>query len=192
MEVCKAYSFSDIAELIYNVEYDGKSQFHGSCPVCENGDEDGHHLYVFNPGEDKPPLLWCVKCEAPYEDLLAALDDEAFDPFINKRPTEGRHRNRKHRKKCRYVGKDGEEVVEYFDKRIVVENYDHIYKNPDGTICYLKLRKKMNDGSKEFFFHYVNEDGKEVWAKPPNAPVLYNLDRMNSASNDTISTIPMK
>ena len=47
----------------------------------------------------------------------------------------------------------------------VAEEYDHVYKNPDGTVAYWKHRVKYADGSKDFRFRYVDESGKTIFKK---------------------------
>lgn len=69
------------------------------------------------------------------------------------------------------------------EKRLI-ENYDHIYRNPDGSIAYYKTRKKFDDGSKQFSFWHHGDTGR-VNRKPDNAPNLYNLDLLEHADPST-------
>ena len=66
----------------------------------------------------------------------------------------------------------------------VAEEYDHVYKNPDGTVAYWKHRVKYADGSKDFRFRYVDESGKTIFKKPANCNNLYNLDLLERADAD--------
>ena len=66
-----------------------------------------------------------------------------------------------------------------------MEEYDHVYKNPDGTAAYCKHRVKYADGSKVFRFRYVDEHGKTVFKKPEGCNNLYNLDLLERADADT-------
>ena len=66
----------------------------------------------------------------------------------------------------------------------VTEEYDHVYKNPDGTVAYWKHRVKYADGSKDFRFRYVDESGKTIFKKPANCNNLYNLDLLERADAD--------
>ena len=67
----------------------------------------------------------------------------------------------------------------------IMEEYDHVYKNPDGTTAYCKHRVKHADGSKIFRFRYVDEHGKTVFKKPEGCNNLYNLDLLERADADT-------
>ena len=67
----------------------------------------------------------------------------------------------------------------------IMEEYDHVYKNPDGTTAYCKHRVKYADGSKVFRFRYVDGHGKTVFKKPEGCNNLYNLDLLERADADT-------
>ena len=67
----------------------------------------------------------------------------------------------------------------------VMEEYDHVYKNPDGTAAYCKHRVKYADGSKIFRFRHVDGRGKTVFKKPEGCNNLYNLDLLERADADT-------
>lgn len=66
----------------------------------------------------------------------------------------------------------------------IVEQYDHIYKNTDGTVAYCKQRTKYSNGKKKFTFHYT-ADGKKVFKKPKFCNNLYQLDQLEQADSDT-------
>ena len=67
----------------------------------------------------------------------------------------------------------------------IMEEYDHVYKNPDGTTAYCKHRVKYADGSKVFRFRHVDGHGKTVFKKPEGCNNLYNLDLLERADADT-------
>ena len=67
----------------------------------------------------------------------------------------------------------------------IMEEYDHVYKNPDGTTAYCKHRVKYADGSKIFRFRHVDGRGKTVFKKPEGCNNLYNLDLLERADADT-------
>lgn len=94
-----------------------------------------------------------------------------------------------HCKKCESKLPDVIKALGIKGKRIekptVIEEYDHEYKNPDGSIAYYKHRVKYSDGSKDFRFGYIDESGKTVFKKPDGCNNLYNLDLMERASADT-------
>ncbi len=71
------------------------------------------------------------------------------------------------------------------EKPEIMEEYDHVYKNPDGTTAYCKHRVKYADGSKVFRFRYVDGRGKTVFKKPEGCNNLYNLDLLERAAADT-------
>lgn len=66
------------------------------------------------------------------------------------------------------------------DKPMVIEEYDHIYRDTDGSFSYAKRRTKYANGKKRFMFWY-EVDGKKVYRKPPEANSLYNLDLLEKA-----------
>ena len=81
------------------------------------------------------------------------------------------------------LGLKGRKVMD--EAPTIIEEYDHEYKNPDGSVAYYKHRIKYSDGSKDFRFGYVDENDKAVFKKPDNCNNLYNLDLMEQASADT-------
>lgn len=143
----------DIKPYLVNAKTKGE-QIISACPICESEDSKGHHLYVKNT-RDKL-LCYCQKCNSDGRDIIKAF----------------RNMGAKHT--------PSESVPRVVSS--VVENYDHVYKNPDGTVAYCKQRVKYSDGSKRFSFHYSNNSGNEIWSKPKDCNVLYNLDLMQIAS----------
>ena len=71
------------------------------------------------------------------------------------------------------------------DKPAVIEEYDHIYRDTDGSFSYAKRRTKYANGKKRFTFWY-KVDGRKIYRKPPEANSLYNLDLMANAPTCTV------
>lgn len=132
-------------------------QIIASCPLCEIDDPSGHHLYIKQDGNDL--LLYCQKCNARGEDIIKAFRGMGAKHTAN-------------------------DIV---IQKTLIEDYDHEYKNPDGSLAYCKRRRKWSDGSKQFSFYYI-ENGEKVYRKPDNCNVLYNLDGLAKALEQ--ETIP--
>lgn len=175
-------TLTDVCEAVGYFEEGYDDQFHGSCPCCEADEPDGHHFY-FKADEDDESnvLMYCHRCRAEYEDLVYALEGNTSTNAHPQLPRRGYGM-----KAISHRGKDGEREVSYHQKIKPIENYDHTYYNPDGSIAYFKHRVKYEDGHKEFRFHYTDENGVIKWAKPPNAFSLYNLHLMHSADSNSI------
>lgn len=124
------------------------------CPICH----DPRHLYVTN-GNGKL-LVYCHKCNADGKEILKAFSDMGANPSNTTLPA---------------VSKKAVEP------KTILEEYDHIYKNPDGSTAYFKHRIKYTDGSKKFMFGYRDSEGKQHFNKPEGANNLYNLDLMETA-----------
>lgn len=95
-------------------------------------------------------LVYCQKCNAPGTDILREFRR------LGAKPAEP-------------------EPVDYKTAK-PVEDYRHIYRNPDGTEAYYKRRRKWADGHKVFSFAYINAEGRTVYTKPEGCNNLYNLD----------------
>lgn len=95
-------------------------------------------------------LVYCQKCNAPGADILREFRR------LGAKPAEP-------------------EPVDYKTAK-PVEDYRHIYRNPDGTEAYYKRRRKWADGHKVFSFAYINAEGRTVYTKPEGCNNLYNLD----------------
>lgn len=95
-------------------------------------------------------LVYCQKCNAPGADILREFRR------LGAKPAEP-------------------EPVDYKTAK-PVEDYRHVYRNPDGTEAYYKRRRKWADGHKVFSFAYVDENGRTVFAKPQGCNNIYNLD----------------
>ena len=67
----------------------------------------------------------------------------------------------------------------------LVENYPHVYRDPDGKEAYRKTRLKYQDGHKDFRFSHTRPDGTVVPKKPDGCNNLYNLDKLDAATPDT-------
>lgn len=95
-------------------------------------------------------LVYCQKCNAPGTDILREFRR------LGAKPAEP-------------------EPVDYKTAK-PVEDYRHVYRNPDGTEAYYKRRRKWADGHKVFSFAYINAEGRTVYTKPEGCNNLYNLD----------------
>lgn len=145
-------TYDEVLSRLQNVRKRG-SQVVARCPVCGSDD----HLYVSN--KNGILLMYCQKCNAPFEELIKAL---LKDGPPMEQPEKATKNNGK-----------------------IVEEYFHEYKNPDGSTAYYKKRIKYENGSKKFNFVYKNAEGKTIFSKPPNANNLYNLDLLKKAAPET-------
>jgi len=145
-------TYDDALSRLQNVRKRG-SQVVARCPVCGSDD----HLYVSN--KNGILLMYCQKCNAPFEELIKAL---LKDGPPMEQPEKATKNNGK-----------------------IIEEYFHEYKNPDGSTAYYKKRIKYENGSKKFNFVYKNAEGKTIFSKPPNANNLYNLDLLQKAAPET-------
>lgn len=102
-------------------------------------------------------LVYCQKCNAPGAEILKAF---------------------------RSMGAKSADID--YNSVEPVEDYRHIYRNPDGTEAYYKRRRKWANGHKVFSFAYRNPDGKAVFTKPPDCNNLYNLDLMAKHEHDVL------
>ena len=123
-----------------------------ACPLCEADNPKGKHLYIKDTEDNL--VLYCQKCRADFADIIRAFKDKGA----------------KH------------ETTDVSLPRKEVEKTVYEYKNPDGTIAYFKLRKKYDDGSKDFSAFHFDEHGKRIWRFPANCNALYNLDILETAS----------
>lgn len=127
-----------------------------ACPLCEAGNHKGHHLYIKQQGEKL--LLYCQKCNAPGQDLIKAF---------------------------KALGAKPSQRVDNMEK-ILTEDYNHEYRNPDGSLAYIKRRRKWSDGEKKFTFQWTDAEGRTQFKKPPDCNNLYNLDLMDKASPEMV------
>ena len=161
----KPVTLRDMIPYLRNVKQRNEETV-AACPVCEAGESDGHHLYVRESGGKL--LAYCQKCNAKLPEILRALDIRPeFVEEEKPQNTETKPGQIKHA------------------KPEVMEEYDHVYKNPDGTAAYCKHRVKYADGSKIFRFRHVDGRGKTVFKKPEGCNNLYNLDLLERADADT-------
>ena len=154
----KPTTLRDMLPYLRNVKQRGEETV-AACPVCEAGSSNGHHLYITE--SNGKLLAYCQRCNAKLPEILKALD---IKPKI--------------------IKEEKSEIMEEHDHMYKVEELDHAYKNPDGTVTYWKHRVKYADGSKDFRFRYVDESGKTVFKKPANCNNLYNLDLLERADAD--------
>ena len=161
----KPVTLRDMIPYLRNVKQRNEETV-AACPVCEAGESDGHHLYVRESGGKL--LAYCQKCNAKLPEILRALDIRPeFVEEEKPQNTETKPGQIKHA------------------KPEIMEEYDHVYKNPDGTTAYCKHRVKYADGSKIFRFRHVDGRGKTVFKKPEGCNNLYNLDLLERADADT-------
>lgn len=149
-------TLDDIRPYLTNAKQKG-SQIVADCPLCH---KQGH-LYV---SEKRGQLLvYCQKCNAPGVEFFREWRRLGAKP------------------------KPAEPKPEIDYARVKpVEDYYHIYTNPDGSEAYRKHRKKWADGHKNFGFEYIEANGRKRFSKPENCNNLYNLHRLESADANTI------
>ena len=117
-----------------------------------------HHLHI-DQKQDKL-LVYCQKCNAPGADILREFRR------LGAKPAEP-------------------EPVDY-KRTSPIEDYKHVYRNPDGTEAYYKRRRKWADGHKVFSFAYRAADGSTVFSKPEGCNNLYNLDLLARHEQDVL------
>lgn len=146
-------TLNDISPYMRNIKYRG-NEIISACPICESDDNKGHHLYCKN--DNNALVLYCQKCNSSGTEII---------------------------KRFRELGAKHKTLMSQEKKsKVVIEDYDHVYKKPNGDIAYYKHRKKYNDGSKQFSFRYYDEKGNVCYTKPNGCNVLYNLDLLEVAS----------
>lgn len=113
---------------------------------------DDHHLYITE--KNGKLLCFCHKCNANGADIIKAFIALGAKP-------------------SRSVADEPPKLI---------EDYAHVYKNPDGSVAYYKQRRKYSDGKKKFTFYQINTvTGEKVYKKPANCNNLYNLDLLENA-----------
>ena len=113
---------------------------------------DDHHLYIKE--ENGKLLCYCQKCNAKGPEIFKAFRRMGAKPAQQPEP----------------------------EPLKIVENYSHVYKNPDGSVAYYKQRIKYNNGKKKFTFYWINtETGEKIYSKPEGCNNLYNLNLLETA-----------
>lgn len=113
---------------------------------------DDHHLYIKE--ENGKLLCYCQKCNAKGPEIFKAFRRMGAKPAEQPEP----------------------------EPLKIVENYSHVYKNPDGSVAYYKQRIKYNNGKKKFTFYWINtETGEKIYSKPEGCNNLYNLNLLETA-----------
>lgn len=159
----KLYSLNEILSKCGKWHKRGENEWETACPVCGSD----HHLYMRE--ENGKVLAYCQHCKAKLPDVLKALDmNNGGNPVAAKAPAPADK------------GKAPKEETH----GPLVENYPHVYRDPDGKEAYRKNRQKYQDGSKDFRFNYQDEKGNTVWSKPAGCNNLYNLDRLAAADSN--------
>lgn len=105
-------------------------------------------------------LVYCQRCNAPGADILREFRR------LGAKPAET-------------------ETIDY-SRTAPVEDYLHIYRNPDGSEAYYKRRRKWADGHKVFSFAYRDANGRAVHSKPEGCNNLYNLDLLAKHEQETL------
>ena len=123
-----------------------------ACPICEAGDPKGHHLYIDTGAGDKL-VMHCQKSGADFRELMQAFRDTGAKHEV-----------------------DDERPRKEIEKKV------YEYRNPDGTVAYFKLRRKFDDGSKDFSAFHYDEHGNRKWSFPKGCNALYNLNILEDAS----------
>lgn len=145
----------DIRPYLQGVKQKGAETV-ATCPLCGKPE----HLYIKQKGATL--VMYCQKCNARGTELFKEFRRLGAKP----QPQEEKPK------------------VDY-SKITPVEDYYHIYRNPDGSEAYRKHRKKWQDGHKAFGFEYIDSDGRKRYAKPDGCNNLYNLDKMADADENT-------
>lgn len=163
----KLYSLDEILSKCENVHKRGGNQWETACPVCGSN----HHLYM-SEKEGGKVVAYCQKCGATLPKVLEALDMKAGGGYSlpAAKPLAPADKSKAPKKE---------------NHGPVVEDYTHVYMDPDGKEAYRKTRRKYQDGHKEFLFNYQDESGNTVWGKPAGCNNLYNLDKLATAAPDT-------
>lgn len=123
----------------------------GYCGTCPVCSKK-EHLYAKE--KSGKLLLYCQKCNAAFGDIIKAFDAKGASKTAADKNA--------------------------LDNKPIIEKKTYCYKNPDGSIAYQKHRKKYADGSKQFYFSYLDNNNKQIWKKPNNCNNLYNLNLLES------------
>lgn len=160
------YTFKEIVskcDVKRNIKEGEKVE--AACPVCGSD----HHLYI-TKAEDGKVLAYCQHCNAKLPDVLKALGMKpGGSPVAAKAPAPA----------------DKGKAPKEENHGPLVENYPHVYRDPDGQEAYRKTRLKYQDGCKKFNFLHTRPDGTVVHKKPDGCNNLYNLDKLDAATPDT-------
>lgn len=160
----KLYSLNEILSKCGEWHKRGENEWETACPVCGSD----HHLYMRE--ENGKVLAYCQKCGATLPKVLEALDmNNGESPVAAKAPAPA----------------DKGKAPKEENHGPVIEEYPHIYRDPDGKEAYRKNRVKFKDGSKKFRFEYQDKSGNTKPKKPDGCNNLYNLDRLAAATPDT-------
>ena len=142
----------------------GENEWETACPVCGSN----HHLYMRE--ENGKVLACCQKCGATLPKVLKALGMKPGGSPVAAKPPAPADKSKAPKKE---------------NHGPMVEDYTHVYMDPDGKEAYRKTRRKYQDGHKDFRFKYQDKDGNTVWGKPAGCNNLYNLDRLAAATPGT-------
>lgn len=161
----KLYSLNEILSKCGEWHKRGENEWETACPVCGSD----HHLYMRE--ENGKVLACCQKCGATLPKVLEALGMKpGGNPVAAKPPAPA----------------DNGKAPKEENHGPLVENYPHVYRDPDGKEAYRKTRLKYQDGCKKFRFSHTRPDGTVVPKKPDGCNNLYNLDKLDAATPDTL------
>ncbi|MDO4920949.1 MAG: DUF927 domain-containing protein [Phascolarctobacterium sp.] len=149
-------TLDDIRPYLVNPKQKG-GQIVADCPLCH---KQGH-LYI-SVKNDKL-LVYCQRCNAQGADFFREWRRLGAKP----RPPEPKPK------------------IDYARTK-PMEDYYHIYTNPDGSEAYRKRRRKWADGHKVFGFEFMDGTGNKRYSKPENCNNLYNLHLLEQAAPDTV------
>lgn len=160
----KLYSLNEILSKCGEWHKRGENEWETACPVCGSD----HHLYI-KEVEDGKVLAFCHKCHASLPAVLKALGmNNGESPVAAKPPAPA----------------DNGKAPKKENHGPVIEEYPHIYRDPDGKEAYRKNRVKFKDGSKKFRFEYQDKSGNTKPKKPDGCNNLYNLDKLAAADSN--------
>ena len=134
----KPVTLRDMIPYLRNVKQRNEETV-AACPVCEAGESDGHHLYVRESGGKL--LAYCQRCNAKLPEILRPLDIRP--EFVNEEKQAKEEKPVKTGKPIKEEKPKNTETKPGLIKHAkpeIMEEYDHVYKNPDGTTAYCKHR----------------------------------------------------
>lgn len=174
--------YQDFLNSFSNVKNVGQNQYRASCPVCENGQADGKHLYI--SFEDKKALIHCKHGDNP-SDIMSAIGKNLSFMFINDAEIA---RNRLTKPVNERKEKQSNFTLEFIKtqykpfkgKRAFNGNFSrcHEYINRNGKLIGLKAIWKSKDGEKAVSWFTPKSDGRYTVGLSNQKMPLYGLKRV--------------
>lgn len=174
--------YQDFLNRFGNVKSVGQNQYRASCPVCENGQADGKHLYI--SFEDNKALIHCKHGDDP-NDIMRAIGENSSFMFINdniiarNQPTEVKNERKKKQStftldfiKTQYKPFKGKRAFNGDFSRY------HEYANRNGKLVGLKAIWKSKNGEKAVSWFTPKTDGRFVIGLGSEKMPLYGLKRV--------------